>query len=41
MFAPTVRRVAVTVNDTGELLQILQQHGGEAVCLVLAPEDTE
>jgi len=41
MFAPTVRRVAVTVNDTCELLQILQQHGGEAVCLVLAPEDTE
>ena len=41
MFAPTVRRHAIVANDADELLQILQQHGGEAVCLVLAKEDTE
>lgn len=38
MFAPTVQRHAVVANDAGELLQILQEHGGEAVCLVLTPE---
>ena len=41
MFAPPVRRHAIVANDADELLPILQQHGGQAVCVVLAKEDTE